>query len=82
MRIRSTAPSLNTRQILDKGLTDNDVKYHFLMKKAAKRFGAAVKAMARQHGHDLVAEPGAVTKANPKAPDIPDRTAETIAALP
>jgi hypothetical protein len=69
------------REILDKGLTDRDVNYHFLMKKAAAKFNAAVRAMAREHHHDLVAEVGTIAKARDDAPDVPDRTAQAIAAL-
>ena len=69
------------REILDRGLTDNDVQYHFLMKKAAKQFNAAIKAMSTSYDHDLVAEAGSVVKARDDAPDVPDRTAEAIAAL-
>ena len=71
------------RQIVDKGLTDKDIKYHLLMKKAAKKFADAIKKMSRTHRHDLVAETGAV-EINPKKKDVkavPDRTSEAIAAL-
>lgn len=69
------------REILEKGLTDRDVQYHFLMKKAAKKFSDAVKAVARDGGHDLVAEQGTVSKAREEAPEVPDRTQAAIAAL-
>ncbi|MFV1958830.1 MAG: hypothetical protein ACC662_05385, partial [Planctomycetota bacterium] len=48
------------RKIVDEGLTDRDVRYHFLMKKASARFAKAVRTMARAKGHDFVAEVGAV----------------------
>lgn len=69
------------REILEKGLTDRDVHYHVLMKKVAARFAEAVKAMARNHKHDLVAEVGAIEKARGEASDVPDRTDAAIAAL-
>lgn len=69
------------REILERRLTDRDVDYHFLMKKAAAKFNAAIKAMAREHTHDLVAEVGTIVKARDDAPDVPDRTAQAIAAL-
>ena len=69
------------REILEKGLTEKDVRYHFRMKKASARFKEAVKAMARGKGHDLVAEKGAVKKARKKAADVPDRTNEVIKKL-
>ena len=69
------------REILEKGLTDRDVHYHVLMKKVAARFAEAVKAMARTHKHDLVAEVGAIEKSRGEASDVPDRTDAAIAAL-
>ena len=72
------------REIVDKGLTDKDLRYHLLMKKAARKFADAIKKkMARTHRHDLVAESGAV-EPNPKKEGIasvPDRTSEAVAAL-
>ena len=69
------------QEIVKKGLTDKDPRYHILMKKASKRFSAAVKKMAKSKNHDLVACTGAVKKAKEKAKDIPDRTKECIKAL-
>ena len=72
------------REILERGLRDDDPKYHLLMKKASQRFSEAVKQMARDLQHDLVAETGGVRKARPDDPDIaaiPDRTDEVIANL-
>lgn len=66
------------REILDSGLTDKDVRYHFLMKKASERFTKAVKSMARGSGHDLVAEIGAVEAVRGECPEPPDRTSEVI----
>ncbi len=69
------------REILSKGLTDKDVAYHFLMKKASERFLKAVRAMARKEGHDLVAETGAVEVAKGETPAPPDRTAAVIGEI-
>jgi hypothetical protein len=71
------------QEIVRKGLTDKDPRYHFLMKKASERFGEAVKAMARDaaYNHDLVAEDGTIRKEKQDAADIPDRTDATIAKL-
>jgi DNA-binding MarR family transcriptional regulator len=33
------------REILDKGLTDKDVRYHFLMRKASDKFSRAVQSL-------------------------------------
>jgi hypothetical protein len=68
------------REILDKGLTTKDVRYHFLLKKASEKFSKAVKASAREHDHDLVAEIGAVT-AGKEATAPPDRTDDVIQRL-
>jgi hypothetical protein len=69
------------KEILEKGLTDKDVQYHFLMKKASERFNDAVKQMAKDEGFDLVAETGTVKKAKDDAKDAPDRTDDVIKNL-
>ena len=69
------------KEILDKGLTDKSPRYHFLMKKASARFNEAVKQMARDMDHDLVAQKGIVKKAKKGAKDVPDRTDDVIANL-
>lgn len=69
------------QEILRRGLTDKDPRYHLLMKKATERFSSAVKKMARGKRHDLVAELGAVRKVRKKAPDVPERTNDVIKAL-
>ena len=69
------------QEIIRRRLTDKDPEYHMLMKKASKRFTAAVKKMAVSKGHDLVAQQGTVVKADDKAKDVPDRTDEVIQAL-
>jgi hypothetical protein len=69
------------QEILEKGLTDKDVRYHFLMKKASERFAKAVKSMARDKGHDLVAEAGSIEVAKKDSPTPPDRTDDVIERL-
>ncbi len=69
------------REILERSLSDHDPQYHLLMQKAAKRFNDALKTMARNQGHDLVAETGTITKARNEASDVPERTQAAIAAL-
>ena len=69
------------RKILDEKLSDKDVRYHFLMKKASERFAKAVKKMARAKSHDFVAEIGAVEVLKDKAKKPPDRTQEVIDRL-
>ena len=70
------------REILDKNLTDKDVRYHFLMKKASDKFSRAIKDLARDLSYDLVAGSGAVVPANKDTPAVPDETASAIARLP
>jgi hypothetical protein len=70
------------QEILEKNLTDKDVRYHFLMKKASDKFTRAVKATAEALGHDLVAATGAVIKNTNDAPVVPDATDATIQRLP
>ena len=69
------------QQILKEGLTDNDVRYHFLMKQASKRFLKAVKSMARALGYDFVAEVGAVQVVRQGAGVPVDRTDDVIERL-
>jgi hypothetical protein len=78
-RIYSHIPEY--QEILRRNLTDRNPEYHILMKKATKRFTAAVKKMAAARKHDLVAQKGAVTKAKKDAKDVPDRTDEVIRDL-
>jgi hypothetical protein len=71
------------QEILRKGLTDKDPRYHFLIKKASERFSEAVKSMAKDaaYGHDLVAAAGSVQKEKKEAPEPPDRTQAVIGKL-
>ena len=69
------------REVVDKGLTDKDARYHFLMKKASEKFLDATRQMAKELDFDLVAEAGAVkaTKRDVAAP--PDRTDDVVSRL-
>jgi hypothetical protein len=69
------------REILDKGLTDKDVQYHFLMKKASERFLDAVKRMAKDLSLDLVGEVGAIRSAKTGVVDPPEKTDDVISRL-
>jgi len=69
------------RQILSENLTEKDVRYHFLMKEASKRFLTAVKAMAREDGFDFVAEVGSIEVVREGAPEPVDKTDAVIAKL-
>jgi hypothetical protein len=70
------------REILEKNLTDKDVRYHFLMKKASDKFSKAIRDVAQEVGYDLVAGTGAVVPANTDTPAVPDVTTSAIAKLP
>lgn len=69
-------------EILEKNLTDRDVRYHFLMRKASDKFAAAVRAVATEGGYDLVGGVGAVVPANTETPAIPEATDAAIKKLP
>jgi hypothetical protein len=68
------------QEILEKGLTDKDVRYHFLMRKATERFSKAVKEMARSK-YDFVAERGAIEIAKAGVAAPPDETTAVISKL-
>jgi hypothetical protein len=69
------------QQILREGLRDDVPKYHLLMVKASDRFKKAVSVAARQANRDAVAEVGTVHPRLPTAPEPPDLTDATIAAI-
>jgi len=66
------------QEIKRRGLTKNDIEYWTLMKKASKKFRAAVKKASGTENKDLVAESGAIEV---KGETIPDITAAVIKAL-
>ncbi len=70
------------QEILRKNLTDKDVQYHFLMKKASDKFCAAIRDVALAGGYDLIAGVGAVSPATAETPPVPDVTDAAIAKLP
>ena len=65
------------KTILEEGLTDEDARYHLLMRKATKRFEDALVKEAKRESYDLIAEVGAV-KALKKGKKIPSATAGLI----
>lgn len=69
------------KEIREKGLTDKDARYHFLMKRASERFLEAVKVTGRDLDVDLIAEVGAVKAARTGAPAISERTDDVISRL-
>jgi hypothetical protein len=69
------------KEILDKGLTDKDVRYHFLMKKASERFLEACKRMAKDLSLDLVGEIGSIKSAKAGVAEPTERTDDVISRL-
>ena len=70
------------QEILAKNLTDRDVRYHFLMRKASDKFTSAVGTVARDAGYDLVAHQGAVLAETADTPAPPDVMDTVISKLP
>jgi hypothetical protein len=70
------------QEILRRNLTDRDVPYHFLMKKASEKFAKAISDVSRDLGYDLVAGVGAVSATASGTPPPPDETQNTISRLP
>lgn len=68
-------------RIRDERISPDTPLYTLLMKAATDHFLAAVAEVARAHDHDIVAERGAIQRADPDVPEVPDRTVEVLAAL-
>jgi len=64
------------KRILEDKLTDDDPRYHLLMKKAAERFSKALKKLAKRDSHDMLGEAGSIKALGKK--QIPDVTTEMI----
>jgi hypothetical protein len=58
------------RTLVRERLKEGDARYWFLLSRASQRFRAAVERAARDAGHDLVAETGAVDWPGHEIPDI------------
>jgi hypothetical protein len=70
------------QEILAKNLTDRDVRYHFLMRKASDKFTSAIGTVARDGGYDLMACQGAIVAETADTPPPPDVTDAVISKLP
>lgn len=66
-------------EIKKKGLTEADLEYWVLLRKASKKFNTAVEKAAKAKGKDLVAEVGAIEV---KGETIPNITDAVIAEIP
>jgi putative intracellular protease/amidase len=58
------------REILRRGLTEEDALYYHLIRKASDIFLAAVEKVAKAKEYDLVVSPGGVSSETDVAPDI------------
>jgi predicted secreted protein len=70
------------REILEKNLTDRDVRYHFLLRKASDKFAVAIREVSQSGGYDLVAGVGSVSAATAGTPAPTDVTDSVIGKLP
>jgi hypothetical protein len=68
-------------RIRREGISAETPQYTLLMKAATDRFVAAISQVARANDHDVVAERGAIQRAGPEVPEVPDRTPEVLTAL-
>jgi len=66
------------KKILEGKLTEKDPKYSILMRKASRKFKAAIEGAATEGKYDLVANIGAVTW---EGHDVPDITDDAIARV-
>jgi hypothetical protein len=64
------------KRILEDELTDEDARYHLLMKKAAERFSKALKKLAKRDSYDMLGEDGSIKALGKKT--IPAVTKEMI----
>ena len=64
------------KQILEDELTDEDARYHLLMRKATERFSKALKKLAKRDSYDMLGETGSIKALGKKK--IPEVTKEMI----
>ena len=69
-------------EIVEKNLTDRDVRYHFLMKKASDKFAKALRGLVKDLEYDLIASVGAIVPTTADAPVVVNATDGAIARLP
>ena len=66
------------KKILDEELTDNDPRYHLLLKRATKRFQSALKKLAKRDSYDVIGEIGSIKAVGKKKKAIPSVTKALI----
>ena len=59
------------RKIVDEGLTEDDARYHLLLKKATERFNKALKKLAKRDAYDMLGEVGAIAAHGEEPAEIP-----------
>ncbi len=70
------------QEIVEKNLTDRDVRYHFLMKKASDKFAKSLRGLVKDLEYDLIGGVGSIVPATTDAPAVPNGTDGAIARLP
>ena len=66
------------KQIVDEELSEEDAKYHILLRKATERFEKALKKLASRDGYDMLGETGAIVVKGDKAKELTDVSKELI----
>ena len=66
------------KQIVEEELTDDDPKYHILLRKATARFDRALSKAAERDGYDMIGEAGSIARLDDDASAIPDITDDLI----
>ena len=69
------------RRIQAEGVSPDVPLYTLLLKAASDHFLEVLRPIAASHGHDVVAEVGAIRVLNASAPQPPDLTSEVVTAL-
>ncbi len=69
------------KKILDEDLSDDDPKYHQLMKKATERFQKALAKIAKREGYDMIGEIGSIAAVGEIKKEIPDATTDLVDAV-
>ncbi len=69
------------KKILDDDLSDDDPKYHQLMKKATERFQKALSKVAKREGYDMIGEEGSIAAVGEVKKEIPDATKDLVDAV-
>ena len=66
------------QKIVEDGLTEDDAKYHLLLKKATERFNKALKKLAKRDSYDMLGEVGSIEARGEKPKPIPVATSDLV----